>query len=103
MLAIITRPMIIATDAGTSKQFVPRKDEAGEDVPQSISESEFGRLRRAGAASRFIEVNHAEVFGVDITETGVTVSGPEPGASEIAATIDTVKPVAKPKARKPKA
>lgn len=62
MRAIITRPMIVATDAGTAKQFVPVKDQrTGEDVPQTMSEAEFGRLRRAGAAQRFIEVNHAEV------------------------------------------
>lgn len=60
MLAVITRPMVIATDAGTAKQFLVLKDEGGEDVPEVMSEAEFGRLRRAGAAQRFIEVNHAE-------------------------------------------
>lgn len=103
MLAIITRPMVIATDAGTSKQFVPKKD-GDDDVPQPMSESEFGRLRRAGAAARFIEVNHAETFGVDIIEAGVLVTGPEPGASEIAATFEAAIPAEKPKGgRKPKA
>lgn len=61
MLAVITRPMVIATDTGTAKQFVPLKDVSGEPVPQEMSEGEFGRLRRAGAAQRFIEVNHAEI------------------------------------------
>lgn len=94
MLAVITRPMVIATDAGTAKQFVPVKDEAGEDVPQPMSESEFGRLRRAGAAQRFIEVNHAEAEAEEpVAEAPIPVETPSEG-----------KPVSKAKAgRKPKA
>ena len=80
MLAVITRPMIVATDAGTAKQFVPVKDKkTGEDVPQPMSEAEFGRLRRAGAAQRFIEVNHAEVAGDDIIIHEDPANPVEPG------------------------
>lgn len=85
MLAVITRPMVIATDAGTAKQFVPEKDKAtGEDVPQEMSESEFGRLRRAGAAQRFIEVNHAEAEAEPAGEAIVSVDAAAPASEPVA-------------------
>ena len=93
MLAVITRPMVIATDAGTAKQFVPLKDGIGCDIPQLMSEGEFNRLRRADAAARFIEVNHDEVETEEtVAESPIPVETPSED-----------KPVSKAKAgRKPK-
>lgn len=96
MLAVITRPMVIATDAGTSKQFVPVKDAGGEPVPQEMSEGEFGRLRRAGAAARFIVVDYTmgDMLVEEITSTAefkaIASGGAEPATGLLTTDLGSI-------------